>query len=675
MDRTILLCGLGRVGWRVLNYLQNAGFAVVIIDTEASPNDKRLEGVRLIKGDCRQEELLHEAGVEHARGVIIVTNDDFLNVSTALSVRALNPKVRIVIRLFNDNLIENLAHIAPRMFPLSIPSLTAPILAARTLPGEVLGTFRVEGPQPDRWQISQLTIPSGSALIGKNLHQIAKENNVRLLSYLPRDDDEKYLRSIDQSRRLRAKDAVVVCGTPANLTNLVRQTEDTFLELRWASYIRRLIRMVKGTFHEIDLLLKVCFLVLVLVVSTSTLLFVFIGQESVPNALYHTVSIMATMADMRENQEELKIYVSLLRFVGAALTAAFTAILTRYLLAASLRGALEVRRIPEEGHVIVCGLDSIGFRLVEELSQSNERVVVVESRSDNNFVPTVRRNGVPVIIGDASVGEVLRQARVATSRAVVICTNNDIVNLEIAMLAVKLNPKQKIIPLQSDPKLEELLHKATNIRNGVSIPTVAAPAFVAGLFGDRVQTIFQIRERLFAVIDILVHLEEGEHGIDSATGALTFASSSVSMSSLATQFFGQPVLVLAMDYQLIPLAVLPADPELTPPANPMTAKLGPGDRLVAILSWSNLERLLRRQPGSAVWSIEITMCPSDQKEWLVSLLVQCKVVSDELATTVVEQLPYSFEAKMTVGQAEHLRSLLEEKGIVLKTSRRKTNEH
>ncbi len=662
MDQTILLCGLGGVGWRVLRYLLEAGFGVTVIDTQASPNDKRLGDARLIRGDCRQEETLEQAGVAQARGVIIVTNDDFLNISTALSVRALNPKVRIVVRLFNNNLIENIANVAPRVFPLSIPSLTAPMLAARTLPGQVLGTFRIEGAQLERWQISQFTVPVGSGLIGQTLEQVTTSNDVWLLSHLTREGDETYLDTIDRSRKLRAKDGIVVCGTPANLTNLARQTEDSFLELRWASSIRRFFRMIHQTFREIDLLLKMLFLVLVFVVTTSTLVFVIFGQESIPNAIYHSVSIMATMADMRENREELRVYVSALRFVGAALTAAFTAILTRYLLAASLRGALEVRRIPDGGHVIVCGLAPIGFQLVDELMYSGERVVVVESRADNNFVPTVRRNGVPVIIGDATVGEVLRQARVATSRAIVICTENDLDNLEIAMLAVKLNPRQKIIPLQSDPKLEELLRRATNIRNGVSIPTVAAPAFVAGLFGDRVQTIFQIQDRLFAVIDILVHLEEGETDDDS-TGILTLANHSLSIGSLASQFFGQPVWVLAMDYHLVPLAVIPADSGLTPPADPMRAKLGPGDRLVAVLAWPDLERLLRRQPASGNWSVEVTECPPNEKQWLVSLLEQCKVLSQQSATESVENLPISFGTRLTRGQAEHLRFLLQERGI------------
>ena len=58
--------------------------------------------------------------------------------------------------------------------------------------------------------------------------------------------------------------------------------------------------------------------------------------------------------------------------------AAFTAIVTNYLLRARLRGALEVRRIPDGGHIVVCGLSPVGFRVVEELVQDGQRPVVIE---------------------------------------------------------------------------------------------------------------------------------------------------------------------------------------------------------------------------------------------------------------------------------------------------------
>src|SRR5262249_53337593 len=155
---------------------------------------------------------------------------------------------------------------------------------------------------------------------------------------------------------------------------------------------------------------------------------------------------------------------SVLRITGAALTGAFTAIVTNYLLRARLGGALEVRRIPDSGHVIVCGLGNIGYRIVEELLSYGERVVVIELSRDGRFVTTVRRLGGPVIIGDATVREVLRQAHSPTARAVIAATSNDLINLEVALLVRDLNATERVVVRLTDPNLADTLRENAHIR-------------------------------------------------------------------------------------------------------------------------------------------------------------------------------------------------------------------
>ena len=108
MDGPVLLCGLGSVGWRVLDCLRSAGLPVVAIDLLADPADPRLQGVRCVRGDFRNKSVLLSAGVDEASGVLIMSSDDFVNISSALMVRSLNPDVRIIVRMFNQNLVSRL---------------------------------------------------------------------------------------------------------------------------------------------------------------------------------------------------------------------------------------------------------------------------------------------------------------------------------------------------------------------------------------------------------------------------------------------------------------------------------------------------------------------------------------------------------------------------------------
>src|SRR4051812_10470939 len=95
-QRPVVLCGLGRTGARVLDYLRAAKLPVVVVDDRCKPDDPRLRGMRLVSGDCRDRATLEKAGAAGARGVLVLTNDDLVNISTTLLVRTLDPEVRVV---------------------------------------------------------------------------------------------------------------------------------------------------------------------------------------------------------------------------------------------------------------------------------------------------------------------------------------------------------------------------------------------------------------------------------------------------------------------------------------------------------------------------------------------------------------------------------------------------
>src|SRR5262249_40767280 len=165
-EQPIILCGLGRVGGRVLEYLLATGLPVVVIDDHCAPEDARLGNARLVRGDCRRREWLEEAGLANARGVLILTSDDLVNISTGLLVRSLHPTVRIVVRMFNQNLIPRLGKVVTNVFALSTSTLTAPLLALIALTGQALGAFRLEGVADGRRQVAEVTVGAGSPLRG-----------------------------------------------------------------------------------------------------------------------------------------------------------------------------------------------------------------------------------------------------------------------------------------------------------------------------------------------------------------------------------------------------------------------------------------------------------------------------------------------------------------------------
>jgi Trk K+ transport system NAD-binding subunit len=627
----IVLCGLGRMGSRVLDYLLAAGMPVVVVDTVCKSDDPRLRGARLVTGDCRRREVLEGAGVAAARGVLVLTNDDLVNVTTALGVRSLNRDVRIVVRMFNQNLLGRLGKAVHNVFALSTSLLTAPILAMTALSGQALGTYRLDDSDGGLRQLVEVTVGPASPLRDKPVGSLSGTRDVAVLAHLPAGGGQGFLLDVRPDTTLRPGDRLVVHGSPRELAALMGRGENDDQELRWANWVARNWRAARRTLSEMDLAVLICSVVLVVVVLVSTVvLYTSVRRYSAAGALLRTVSIMATAAGLHDEDYEdlpyIGIYVSILRIVGAVLMAAFTAIVTNYLLRARLGGALEVRRVPDSGHVIVCGLSTVGFRTVDELARQREPVVVIDCNAANPFIATARRLGAAVMVGDASIIEVLRQAHAGTARAVVAATNNDMTNLEVALLVRELNPEQRVVLLLNDPQFAHMLRDAAAIRFAFSVPALAAPAFLAGLFGDRVASVFMLRERLFAVIDLVV----GEN------------------DPLA----GHAVRAVAIDYQLLPVEHLRGDGA---PARPVLAgRLGAGDRVVGVIALGDLERLLHRKPSSAGFAVEVTDYPLPTRGWLVGLVRTTAGLPAEEADRALDRLPLRLATNLTRGQAEDL---------------------
>jgi Trk K+ transport system NAD-binding subunit len=634
MSQPVLLCGLGQVGWRVFEFFRAAGITVVAIDSHCDPADPRLQGARLVQGDFRRPEVLAQAGLADARGVVIATSDDLANVSTALMVRHLNPNVRVVVRVFNQNLLPRLGKTVRNVVPLSTSSLTAPLLALTALTAEALGAFPLgEG----RCQVAELRVNADSPVRGQTIATVAERYQARIVAHLRPGDREQFLLDVDQTRSLEAGDHVVVCGAPKALAPLFQESGNEALpHLLWAGWARRLGRVVWRTLAEVDTSVKVCTATLVVVVFLSTLVYHFGVDKTFATGLFRTISVISTGGELHEDELSLgwqKVFVSLLRVFGAALTAAFTAIVTNYLLRARLGGALEMRRIPDGGHIVVCGLGNVGFRVVEELLQYDEPVVVIEYSRDSRFAATTRRLGVPVIFGDATVLEVLRQAHAATAHAVVVATSNELANLEIALLARELNPKQRIVVRLADPYLAETLREGANVRLALSIPDLAAPAFVAAFFGDRVQSVFVVRGQMLAVVELLVQAED---------------------PVLADQV----VHALAVDYRLLPLSKNGVPWERREQA--LKHRLVSGDRLVVIAALNDLERLLRRERVLPDHVVEVTGHKLTAKSIVLELGRKHGVPARENGETAV---PFVVGEPLTRGHAEVLAEDLRREGL------------
>ena len=203
----IILIGLGHVGFRVLGELLGRGRQVIAVESSDSGQfveEARARGVPLIIGDARRESLLRELGIEHAACLIACSDNDLVNLEVALDARHINPKIRLVMRFFDQSMAQKLGKAFTVDSTFSTSALAAPVFAAAALDEQVLGAYHMG----DTVMASvQIDVAAGTTLVGKSLRDAeelldAAVVGVRRLGQLP-------THKFSRSESLRPGDALI----------------------------------------------------------------------------------------------------------------------------------------------------------------------------------------------------------------------------------------------------------------------------------------------------------------------------------------------------------------------------------------------------------------------------------------------------------------------------------
>jgi Trk K+ transport system NAD-binding subunit len=147
MKDHIVVCGLGHVGVRVVEALKELGAPVVAIEkTQADSFGTVIEslGVPVHYGDARRDELLVRAGIRRAKAVVCATDDDLTNLEIAIDARRENPKIRVVMRMFDKRVAGKIGSALHLDETFSTSALAGPLVALQATEAGVRGVYRLE---------------------------------------------------------------------------------------------------------------------------------------------------------------------------------------------------------------------------------------------------------------------------------------------------------------------------------------------------------------------------------------------------------------------------------------------------------------------------------------------------------------------------------------------------
>jgi len=212
----VIVVGLGNVGTRVVAQLHDLGVGVVAIDRDPSVPGvafARRLGVPVVIGEIHREETLNAARLATSMALVSVTSSDEVNLEAALHARALRDDLRIVLRLYDDDLAERVQKMIGNTVSRSVSYLAAPAFAAAMLEHQVLRTIPVGR---HVLLIADVQVEPDAELAGQPIEAAQHPGEAHILA-VRRHGAESFDWSLDRSYRIEPQDRLLVLATRAGL--------------------------------------------------------------------------------------------------------------------------------------------------------------------------------------------------------------------------------------------------------------------------------------------------------------------------------------------------------------------------------------------------------------------------------------------------------------------------
>ncbi|MFM9706409.1 NAD-binding protein [Streptomyces galilaeus] len=480
------------------------------------------------------EAVLAEAGVERAAALALVYDDE-TNIRAALTARRLNPRLRLVLRLYNRRLGQHIEELLDQAAALAIiggggeyavgdasttvlsdADTAAPALAATAVAGTTkvvqtngLMLRAVERPAPEAGRAAD---PGRVTDTGR-----AADTGPATLALLSvTSNDPSFADGSEASGEqgpLLLPDAATVAAASGRGRVVLEQVSYSAgpalpagrgvgVVAPFASLFSRRLRWSLAG-------LVGC------VIALAVALWVVTGVHPL-GALYLTLLDLFSINDPAVGKTtEQQVLQLLSGFVGLLLLPVLLAAVLEGL--GTFRTAGALRRPPRGlgGHVVLLGLGKIGTRVLTRLRELDIPVVCVEVAPEARGVAVARRLRVPVVLGDVTQEGVLEAAKIHRAHALLAVTSSDTTNLEAALYGRTLRHDLRVVLRLYDDDFATAVYRTLRaahpqaLTRSRSVTHLAAPSFAGAMMGRQILGAIPVERRvlLFASLEVGGHAQ------------------------------------------------------------------------------------------------------------------------------------------------------------------------
>ncbi|MFC1921355.1 potassium channel family protein [Chloroflexota bacterium] len=214
-----ILCGYGRVGEEIASIFKEEAIPFVLIDNRPDCIARaEQESYLYLEGDATSDDVLKEAGIENARGLVAALGSDVDNTYITLSGRGLYPELFITARASDKEAETKLKRAgADRIVsPNSIGARRMAMLALRPAVVDFLDTItRRRGPE---LQMENVAILDDSFLNGQTVDDVRHCSKATVMALSKKTG--RFIANPSGEEKVTAGDSLIIMGTSEQLTSL-----------------------------------------------------------------------------------------------------------------------------------------------------------------------------------------------------------------------------------------------------------------------------------------------------------------------------------------------------------------------------------------------------------------------------------------------------------------------
>ncbi len=652
LDQFIIF-GLGSLGQHCVIALKEFRVKVIAIaltrpaEWEIPNLEDLLE--QLLIGDYLEHRLLKQAQIEKCRAALLVTNNEKINLEIALAIRQINPYTRLVVRSGKTNLNLLLSEQLGNFIAFESTELPAQAFAIAALGTDILGIFNIDHqwlrvikekinlthPWCNNYRINEINhrtrqiinYSSISNPVFQEFYQWKPEQIIREGDIIVYVEIADYFFSNQRqiiNKKIENQKINPLFSYQKTWQKLQNKLQ-YFWQLSWQQQLRKV-----AVFCSI---IVICLLII------GTFLFDnYYPETTLISAFYATaILLLGGYADLFGDFTEiplipwwLQLFALFLTLAGTAFIGVLYALLIEGLLYSKLEFMKPRPPLPKQDHVILIGLGKVGQQIAKFLQELKQPLlgVVINSNFDNFILPEI-----PLIQGKSTeIKKILTNLNMQKAKSIIISTDDEMLNLEIALMIKKINDQIPLVIRSTGQRLTQNLTHFLPESQVLSVHSIMAEAFAGAAFGENIISLFRLNNKTILVTEY--HIEKA----DTLNGFL-----------LVEIVYGYGVIPILYQHIHSCAIFMPSH----------DIRLTIGDRLIVLATIEGLKRVEIGEKSPKNWYLKVEKAKNSEAIFEgANIIVRIVGVSLNEARNLMNNLPNTLQIPLYENQGKRLVQLL-----------------